>query len=77
MVYAIIKVVNDNYFIHSEGITDIDSAKAQFHGVCQALWNASDVNTACVTIVDNNLQCVEPYREVIFRRTSESNSEET
>ena len=58
MKYSIIKVINGNYFIHAEGITDINIAKSQFHGLCQALWNASDVITAEVKIMDENLDCV-------------------
>ena len=65
MTYAIIKVINGNYFIHSEGITELDSAIAQFHGLCQALWNASDVVTACVMIVDEELEYIGRYKEVI------------
>lgn len=65
MKYAIIKVINGNYFVHAEGITDITSAKVQFHGVCQTLWNASDVLSACVMIVGEQLGCVEGYREDI------------
>lgn len=37
MTYAIIKVINGHYFIHAEGITSIESAKVQFHGLCQTL----------------------------------------
>ena len=65
MKYAIIKCVNGNYFIHSEGITSLDSAKTQFHGLCQTLWNASDVITAEVMIVDEKLRCIESYDEHI------------
>ena len=65
MKYAIIKVINGNYFVHAEGITDLASAKTQFHGLCQTLWNASDVITAAVKIVDENLDCVEDYKEFI------------
>lgn len=65
MKYAIIKVINGNYFIQAEAITDIKSAKAQFHGLCQTLWNASDVITAEVMIVDENLDCVGGYKEFI------------
>ena len=54
MKYAIIKVINGNYFIHSEGITAIETAKVQFHGLCQTLWNAPDVATAMVMIADGN-----------------------
>lgn len=65
MKYSIIKVINGNYFIHAEGITELDSAKTQFHGLCQTLWNASDVETACVIIADENLDAVEDYKEFV------------
>lgn len=65
MKYAIIKVINGNYSVHAEGITKIESAKTQFHGLCQTLWNADDVVTATVKIVDENLDCVEGYKEFI------------
>ena len=65
MKYAIVKVSNGNYSIHAEGITDLDKAKVSFHGVCQTLWNAPDVITACVMIADENLDAVEGYREFI------------
>lgn len=65
MKYAIIKCINGNYFIHAEGITDLTNAKTQFHGLCQTLWNAPDVLTAHVMIIDEQLNCVEGYREFI------------
>ena len=65
MTYAIIKVINGNYFVHAEGITELNSAKTQFHGLCQTLWNASDVETACVMITDTNLDVVQGYKEFI------------
>ena len=71
MKYAIIKVINGNYFVHAEGITNIASAKTQFHGLCQTLWNASDVITAMVKIVDEQLDCVEGYREFIHHEETE------
>ena len=71
MKYAIIKCVNGNYFVHAEGITDVTSAKTQFHGLCQTLWNADDVITAEVMIVDENLDCVEGYREFISHKVEE------
>lgn len=71
MKYAIIKVVNGNYSVHAEGITNLDSAKVQFHGLCQTLWNASDVITAEVKIVDENLDCVEDYKEFISHPVEE------
>ena len=65
MKYAIVKVINGNYFIHAEGITDLNNAKVQFHGLCETLWNASDVITAEVRIMDENLDTVEDYKEFI------------
>lgn len=65
MKYAIIKVSNGNFFIHAEGITDLSNAKTQYHGLCQTLWNAPDVETAHVIIADEQLNVVEGYREFI------------
>ena len=65
MKYAIIKVINGNYAVHAEGITEVSSAKTTFHGLCQTLWNAPDVITAEVAIVDENLDVVEGYKEFI------------
>ena len=52
MKYAIIKVINGNFFIHAEGITELNRAKTSFHGLCQTLWNSSDVLDAYA--VDRN-----------------------
>ena len=65
MRYAIIKCINGNYFVHAEGITVLSSAKVQFHEVCKTLWNAPDVLSAYVMIVDEQLDCVEGYKEFI------------
>lgn len=71
MKHAIIKVINGNFFIHAEGITDISTAKTNFHGLCQTLWNAPDVITAEVMIVNEQLECVEGYREFIHHEVTE------
>lgn len=65
MKYAIVKVVNGSYSIHAEGFTEISNAKVTYHGLCQTLWNAPDVISAEVSIVDENLDCVEGYKERI------------
>lgn len=65
MKYAIIKCINGNYSIHAEGITELANAKNNFHGLCQTLWNASDVLTAHVMIADEQLDVVEGYKEYI------------
>lgn len=65
MKYAIIKCINGNYSVHAEGFTEISKAKTNFHSLCASLWNAPDVLTAEVMIVDENLDCVEGYKEFI------------
>lgn len=70
MKYAIIKVVNGNYAVHAEGITSLESAKTQFHGLCQTLWNAPDVLSAYVMIADEQLDAVEGYKEYIHHEAA-------
>ena len=65
MKYAIIKCINGNYSIHAEGFTTVESAKVSYHDLCKTLWNASDVITAHVAIVDEQLDLVERYKEFI------------
>lgn len=65
MKYAILKVINGNYFVHAEGITDLANAKTQYHGLCQTLWNATDVLSAYVEIVNEQLDVVDGYKEYI------------
>ena len=76
MKYAVVKVTNGNYFIEAERFINLDSAKVKFHQVCSALWNASDVNTACVMIVDENLDTITGYKETIRHNTVEVPTEE-
>ena len=71
MKYAILKCINGNYFVHAEGITNLENAKTQFHGLCQTLWNAPDVITGYVMIVDEQFNCVEWYRESIHHEPQE------
>lgn len=65
MKYAVIKVVNGNYFVHAEGITDLKSARVSYFGLCQSLWNEDDVITAEAMIVDENLARIGNYIEHI------------
>jgi hypothetical protein len=64
MKYAVIKVVNGHYSIHAEDLT-ADAARVSYFGLCQSLWNASDVLDACVMIVDTNLDRLGDYKEHI------------
>lgn len=65
MKYAVLKVINGSYFIHTEGWTDLSKAKVSYHDVCKTLWNADDVVSASVMIVDENLYQVESYKDFI------------
>ena len=64
MKFAVLKVVNGNFAVHAEGLTE-DGAKVSFHGLCQTLWNAPDVITGAVMIVDEKLRLVNGYHELI------------
>lgn len=70
MKYAIVKVINGNFSVDSEWGENLTGAKTAFHGVCQALWNASDVIDAYVEIVDDQLDCVEGYKEFIHHNVA-------
>lgn len=64
-MYALIDCVNGTYAVRAEGIQSLESAKTQYHGRCQVLWNAPDVDTAHVAIVDEQLDVVDGYKEYI------------
>lgn len=71
MKYAIIEVVNGSFFVRAEGITTLSAAKTQYHGRCQALWNAPDVIKAYVAIMDEQLDVVEHYKEFIHHEVTQ------
>ena len=70
MKYSVIKVINGNFSIHTE-TDDINSAKVQYYGLCQTLWNASDVIKARAMIVDENLNRYQGYIEHISHEVAE------
>lgn len=72
MKHAIITCVNGNFKIEAEGYTSLDSAKVYFAGKWQALLNAPDVITGAIMIVNENLECVEDYKEFISHPVNES-----
>jgi len=70
MKYAVIKVTNSNFNIHAEGFEDNpNGAKVSYHGLCQTLWNDAGTQTACVMIVDENLDVLPGYKEYISKAT--------
>lgn len=76
MKYAVLKVTDGNYNVHQEGFTNVNSAKISFHQLCAALWNEPSVIKAEVKIVDENLDCVEDYKEFISHPQPEPTPEE-
>jgi len=70
MKYAIIKCINGNFTVDSEH-SDLQAAKVKYHGECKILWNAPDVLTAKIEIVDEQLNVVEDYREFIHHEQEE------
>lgn len=68
MKYAIVKVTDGNFNIHAEGFEDNpNGAKVSYHGLCQTLWNDAGTTTACVMIVDENLDVLTSYKEFISK----------
>lgn len=54
MKYAVIKVVNGNFSIVSEGWTDVNKAMVSFHSTCTDLYNdIANVSTMAVMILDS------------------------
>lgn len=74
MKYAVIQCVNGNFSIVSEH-TDADKGIVKFHDVCKNLWNASDVVTARVNLVDENYFVVEGRYTEFIDRTPEPEPE--
>lgn len=72
MKYALIQCVNGNFSIVSEHGENLQAARVAFHDRCKILWNASDVITATVAIIDSNLTYVDGRIEVITHETEEA-----
>ena len=62
--YSTIKVVNGQFAINTE-TDNLQSAIIQFHSLAQTLWNAPDVATAKIAIMDEQLNVVNGYAEFI------------
>lgn len=68
MKYSVIKVTNGNFNIHAEGFADnVNGAKVSYHDLCKVLWNDAGTQTACVMIVDENLDVLPGYKEYISK----------
>ena len=67
--YSTIKVVNGVFSINTE-TDNLQSAIIQFHSLAQNLWNAPDVATAKIAIMDEQLNVVDGYAEFIHHEAS-------
>ena len=75
MKYAVLKIVNGNFTIDSEWDENLQGAIVKFHDVCKLLWNASDVETATVEIIDNQGDIVRGYKEFVTHEEPEPEAE--
>lgn len=74
--FALVQCVNGNFSVISEHSNE-NSGIVAFHQASAALWNASDVVTARLNLVDENLYVVEGrYTEWIDKSEPEPNGEE-
>ena len=54
MKFAVVKVINGNFAIHSEGHTDLTKAYVSYHGFLSALYNDIDnVESFAVMIMNS------------------------
>lgn len=73
--FALVQCVNGNFSVASEH-SDKKSGIIAFHQTAAALWNASDVVTARLNLVDENQYVVEGrYTEWIDKNEPEPNEE--
>lgn len=66
MKYAVISTINGVFKIEAEYDNNLQGAIVFFHQKCAMLWNASDVLTAKVEVVDESLAVVDGHSEVII-----------
>ena len=75
MKYSLINCVNGNYAVVSEHSTK-QAAIVAFHQRCAVLWNAPDVITAVLNLVDENLYVVDGrYTETITHEAAAESEE--
>lgn len=75
MKYAIVKCTDTNFAVHGEYPT-LEAAKVAFHQYSAALWNDPGTAKAMVKIVDEQLDCVEGYMELVLHPQEASNEPE-
>lgn len=71
MKYSLVQCVNGNFSIVSEHGDNKQAALVAFHNRCMILWNAPDVVTGMVKILDEQLDTVDGKMEYITHSASE------
>jgi hypothetical protein len=71
MRYAVISVVNGSFKVETEHGENKQAAFVKFHDLCKIYWNAPDVITCMVKVVDENLDTVEGKMEYITHTVAE------
>ena len=71
MKFAVIQCSNGSFSVVSEHGEDKQAAFVKFHDRCKVLWNAPDVITATVAVIDENLDVVEGKKEYITHAQDE------
>ena len=77
MKLAIIQCVNGSFSVVSEGHTTEQAALVAFHDRCKILWNAPDVITGEVAIVDEQLDVYHGLKEFIHHTPQPAPEPET
>lgn len=65
MKLSIIQCVNGSFSVVAEGMTTEQAALVAFHDRCKILWNAPDVITGEVAILDEQLDVYHGCKELI------------
>lgn len=77
MKLAVIQCVNGAYSVIAEGITTEQAALVAFHDRAKILWNATDVITGEVAIVDEQLDVYKGHKELITHEVTVQPEPET
>ena len=77
MKLALVKCVNGNFSIVSEHGENAQAAKVAFFHQSEILWNAPDVITGTVAIVDEQMDVFEDYKEHIYHEPTPVEEEPT
>lgn len=75
MKYAIVKCTDTNFAVHGEYPT-LQAAKVAWHQYSAILWNDPATTKAMVKIVDEQLDCVEGYMELVIHQQEQTNEPE-